>query len=133
MRPEWWHGLEGGLLIGLSAALLLLVTGRIAGISGMLSRAVSGSDRKWRLFFLEGLLLAGLGVRLAGGVIAPLTGIGPLFLASGFLVGVGTYLANGCTSGHGVCGLGNMSGRSAVSVALFMGIAALTVFIVRHV
>lgn len=129
----------GGVLIGGSAAGLLLVNGRIAGISGILAQAVRGWGRggaaeHWRLAFLAGLIAAGVGARLLG--IAPpddLTRMSPVLLvAAGLLVGVGTRLGSGCTSGHGVCGLSNLSLRSLVATVCFMVTAMTTVFIVRH-
>ena len=136
-----WHALAGGALIGLSAALLMLGSGRIAGIATMLSgplHAVLGrtpmSTERARLLFVAGLIAAPWVWRLA----APLptmtidVGRGTLALA-GLLVGMGVCLGNGCTSGHGVCGLSRGSRRSLVNVGCFMAAAALTVFVVRHV
>ncbi|WP_298625643.1 YeeE/YedE thiosulfate transporter family protein [uncultured Zoogloea sp.] len=131
--------LAGGALIGLAASVLWLVNGRVAGISGILGglRWRPG-DRGWRLAFVAGLLAAPavLGWVAPGiGEFAP-AGQGSaevirLFVA-GLLVGVGTRLANGCTSGHGVCGLARLSPRSLAAVAVFMGTAFAVVFIARH-
>lgn len=130
-------GFVGGLLIGASASLLLWLNGRIAGISGIVDGALArpGSEATWRWLFLGGLL--------AGAVIefwliparrAFETGLSwPVFLLAGVLVGVGTRLGGGCTSGHGVCGLGRLSTRSLVATLTFLVTGALTVFIVRHV
>lgn len=130
------HALEGGLLIGAAAALLVLSTGRIAGISGIFSHFIRGElgDGAWRLAFLVGLVVAPLSARLAGiGVVAPsLTGGLATALVGGLLSGLGAGLAGGCTSGHGVCGLSNLSLRSLVATTVFMGTAVVTVFIVRH-
>lgn len=131
--------LAGGALIGLAASVLWLVNGRVAGISGILAGiARRPGDRGWRIAFVAGLLAAPLLVGwLAPGVDAPapLTfGAGDalrLFVA-GLLVGVGTRLANGCTSGHGVCGLARLSPRSLVAVLVFMAAAFGVVFVARH-
>jgi uncharacterized membrane protein YedE/YeeE len=136
--------LVGGLLIGLAAALLFNLQGRIAGISGIFSVALSALLRRtwaeagWRWAFLTGLVLAPLVLRTG-------TGEGALdvwlpaaphptgqLLAAGLLVGFGTALGSGCTSGHGVCGLARLSRRSLLATALFMAVAALTVFVRRH-
>lgn len=132
----WIQSLAGGLLIGLSAALLLLGSGRIAGISGVVGGLVEGDagPHRWRLGFLAGLLLPALLWRLAGHGIPGELALGtPLAITAGLLVGFGTRLGNGCTSGHGLCGLGNRSQRSVVAVLVFFGVAALTVFVTRHV
>ncbi len=131
------QSLLGGTLIGLSAALLLLGRGQIAGISGIVGNLARGQQGAgaWRVLFVVGMfaspllyvLVAGTGV--PGALALPL----PLILLAGALVGFGTRQASGCTSGHGVCGLGNFSARSLVAVMLFMGSAAVTVFVVRHV
>lgn len=130
-------GLLGGMLIGLSATLLLLCNGKIAGISGILSGLLTrGSpERQWRQLFIIGLL--------AGGFLTPLVTGRPLdtFIAApawltvcaGLLVGFGTRLGNGCTSGHGICGLARLSARSLVATVTFIATAMLTVFVVRHV
>lgn len=128
--------LAGGLVIGGAAALLVLLGGRIAGISGILGgllRRVPG-ERGWRLAFLGGLLVSPW---LYAAIAAPLrpridAGWGLLLLA-GLLVGVGTRYGAGCTSGHGVCGLSRLSGRSAVATATFMAAGFATVFVVRHI
>lgn len=128
--------LAGGLLIGLSAGLLRLGTGEIAGISGIARRAVTGPARGWRLAFLAGLLLPAVAVGLrggAGGLTAGLDVPGRwLLVLGGLVVGLGTGIGNGCTSGHGICGLANGSRRSLVAVVTFMGFAALTVLVIRH-
>jgi uncharacterized membrane protein YedE/YeeE len=123
----------GGALIGAAALLLWLTLGRIAGISGIIAGAV-GPDRAWRLAFLAGLIGAPLAwVALAG---APALDIaaGPVTLIfAGLLVGFGTRLGSGCTSGHGVCGLARLSPRSLAATGLFMATAAAVVFLLRHV
>ena len=125
----------GGALIGLSAVLLMLLSGRIAGISGILGEClVPGSDKGWRLAFLAGLIAAPLIAGLAGlGAAAPeMPGWGVIALA-GLLVGFGTRMASGCTSGHGICGIARLSPRSVTATAIFMGVAIIVVFISRHV
>lgn len=133
-----WSALGGGALIGLAATALLLVNGRIAGISGILAGLLRApGDRAWRFVFVAGLLLAPLLVHLFApgfGVPAAVDGHDARFLLlAGLLVGVGTRLGNGCTSGHGVCGLARLSLRSLAAVAVFMGTAIAVVFVVRHV
>lgn len=132
----------GGALIGAAAGLLWIINGRVAGISSIFGSALSRQldDIPWRLLFLLGLPVgAALGVAFAPGLIPdasarmPELDLGPLGLAvAGLLVGVGTALARGCTSGHGVCGLARLSVRSIVAVLVFMTAAVVTVFIVRH-
>ncbi len=129
--------LGGGLLIGLSAAILLLANGRIAGISGILDGALkpAGSETGWRLAFLVGLLAAVPVMALAGYAL-PAVRIDatlPVVALAGVLVGFGTRLGSGCTSGHGVCGIGRGSGRSIAATLTFMASAAATVFVARHV
>jgi uncharacterized membrane protein YedE/YeeE len=119
------------MLIGAGASVLLLLNGKIAGISGIFENAVRGvfGSQGWRIAFLIGMVLpaaaAGLGpIMYAQGL--------PLLAVSGVLVGFGTRLGSGCTSGHGVCGIANLSLRSLVATFSFLGVAALTVFFVRH-
>lgn len=122
------------MLIGLSAALLWLSIGRIAGISGILGALVSGSDRDWRLAFLLGLVAMPLAARLLG--IAPglqVQGSPGLLVLAGLLVGVGGALAGGCTSGHGICGLSRASPRSLAATATFMLVAVVIVAATRAV
>ena len=127
----------GGLLIGGAAALLLLLTGRIAGVSGMAATAVRIADSgpPWRLAaaFVLGLPL---GAAVASVFIRQpnieVTASAPILIVAGLLVGFGTRLGNGCTSGHGVCGIGRLSLRSIVATLTFMATAIATVFVVRH-
>lgn len=133
----WMTALAGGMLIGLAAALLLWLNGRIAGVSGMLNGVLMPrrGDVAWRVLFLVGLI-AGGGVYLAlvPGSYAPRTDFPvPALLVAGLLVGFGTRMGNGCTSGHGVCGLGRLSMRSLAAVVTFMATAIATTFLVRHV
>jgi uncharacterized protein len=125
----------GGVLIGLSAALFVLFNGRIAGISGVLGGLLKPlrGDIAWRVAFVAGLVGAPLAYALFAS-LPPLqidAGIGAL-VAAGLLVGVGTRLGSGCTSGHGVCGLSRMSPRSLVATATFMAAGFVTVYIARH-
>ncbi|MGB3294369.1 MAG: YeeE/YedE thiosulfate transporter family protein [Phormidesmis sp.] len=132
---NWITASVGGLLIGLSATLLLLFNGRIAGISGIVGGALKlNEDSRWRWLFIGGLLLGGW---LYEGAIAPtptpVSELAPVaMLVGGLLVGVGTRLGNGCTSGHGVCGLGRLSFRSLVAVLTFLATGFITVFVTRH-
>ena len=125
----------GGVLIGLAAAMLILVNGRIAGISGIVGGLFvpRRGDVTWRLAFIAGLLGAPLLALLIGMRSAPRidAGLG-LLLAAGLLVGLGTSYASGCTSGHGVCGLSRLSARSLVATLAFMAAGMLTVFLTRH-
>jgi len=129
------RALIGGGLIGIAAALALVVHGRIAGISGMLSRAFDddGGSTTFRQPFLLGLIGTGLVavVFFPSAFGAPIARTSTLVVA-GLLVGIGTTLGNGCTSGHGVCGLARLSRRSFVAVGVFMATAMITVAIARH-
>lgn len=124
------RALFGGAIIGLSASLLLLFAGRIAGISGILGTTLSRpkGDTGWRLTFLAGLLLGGvlLAAFAPETLQAPSGRSLPLLVGAGLLVGFGTRLGNGCTSGHGICGLTRFSGRSAVATVSFMFTGFLT-------
>ena len=130
------HPLLGGLLIGGAALLLLGLTGKIAGVSGIVGRVVAPDDpgdRGWRLAFLGGLVLGGLVLqRLAPATLpAGLPASTPVVALAGLLVGWGASAANGCTSGHGVCGLGRRSKRSLAAVLVFMATGILTALFVR--
>ncbi|OHV15760.1 YeeE/YedE family protein [Methylorubrum extorquens] len=128
--------LVGGALIGTSAALFLLLNGRIAGISGILGGLLAPPSREtgWRIAFLAGLVLAPLAYAGMGGGLPPVTvdASFPLLAVAGLLVGFGSRLGAGCTSGHGVCGIGRGSPRSLVATGTFMAVAILTVLVVRH-
>jgi len=130
-------GAIGGALIGLAAALLLAFNGRIAGISGIVGGLLPprAGDMAWRLLFVAGLALGALLVRLfTGAPLAQTSGTSTLMLAlGGLLVGFGSRLGAGCTSGHGICGLARLSPRSMVAVGTFMASAMFTVFVLRHV
>ena len=124
----------GGVLIGASASLLYLLQGRIAGVSGIFGSALLLRPGAWRWSFVAGLVAAGLGGRLLGAPAPPaLASFGaPLLAVAGLLVGLGTTLGNGCTSGHGICGLARLSPRSLVAVIVFMSVAMITVLVERH-
>ncbi len=125
--------LLGGLLIGLAASLLALTNGRIAGISGIAAGLASAPDRGWRAAFLGGLVLAAaLATLVAPGPGAAWTLEPSLLVTAGLFVGVGTRLANGCTSGHGVCGLSRFSPRSLLATLTFMAVGMSTVAALRH-
>jgi uncharacterized membrane protein YedE/YeeE len=127
----------GGALIGLAAVLLMLLTGRIAGISGIFGGCLNleSGDKGWRLAFIAGLVLAPLTGGLARVPIPypemPNNWI--VIVAAGLLVGFGTRLGGGCTSGHGVCGIARLSPRSIAATAIFMGVAVAVVALTRHV
>jgi uncharacterized membrane protein YedE/YeeE len=131
MTPDLWKSLGGGMLIGAGAAALLLLNGKIAGISGIAENVVRGlfGAKGWRIAFLLGLVVPAAVVGL--GPIDFAQGL-PVLAVSGLLVGFGTRLGSGCTSGHGVCGLANLSPRSLVATITFMTVAAATVYLVRH-
>lgn len=133
-----WSALLGGVLIGLAASLLMLLNGRVAGISGIFAGVFHPGRREnhWRLVFLLGLLSVGVLTKLfAPGIAAQSAASAPgaLVLGAGLLVGFGARLSNGCTSGHGVCGIPRLSPRSITATLTFMATGALTVFVLRHV
>lgn len=136
IEPNALGGFVGGTLIGLAAVLLLALNGRIAGISGILGGLITSTahgERFWRLAFILGLIAgAGLVAFARGGLPLELQARGPILLVAGLLVGVGTRLGSGCTSGHGVCGLARRSPRSLAATMIFMAAGALTVFLTRH-
>ncbi len=136
IQSSWINGLIGGVLIGISATVLLAFNGRIAGISGMMNGALEfTASQVWRWYFLGGMLLGGLIYEY----FLPLPNT-PSYnldlitmIIGGFLVGFGTRMGNGCTSGHGVCGLGRLSVRSLTAVISFLTSGMITVFVVRHI
>lgn len=130
-----WLALCGGVLIGLAASMLLLFNGRIAGVSGIVNGLASAAagERGWRLAFLLGMMGAGALAMKLTGQAAPSPASLPVLILAGLLVGFGTRMGAGCTSGHGVCGLGRRSARSLAAVLVFMAAALVTVFVVRHV
>jgi uncharacterized membrane protein YedE/YeeE len=126
--------LAGGLLIGLAASLLLIASGRVAGVSGAIGGLLTpkAGDRAWRVLFLSGLVAAGLLlVNVVPSAMTPTPRSLGWVAAAGVLVGVGARLGNGCTSGHGVCGISRLSPRSLVATATFMATGALTVALLR--
>ena len=129
--------LVGGALIGLAAAIYLLALGRVAGVSGILGGLARPSVRETplQIAFLAGLVAGPLLVRAAGGPVPPVAvdAALPVLIAGGLLVGFGTRLGGGCTSGHGVCGIARLSPRSLTATALFMAVGAAVVFVTRHV
>jgi hypothetical protein len=131
------RGLAGGILIGLGAAVLLLLNGKIAGISGILGGMLGSakSDLYWRIAFVIGILAGGFLTPLITGDALVTTLPVPwwLIIPAGLLVGFGTRLGSGCTSGHGVCGLARLSGRSLAATMTFIVVAMVTVFVVRHI
>lgn len=140
MQVDWsaftpWPALAGGVLIGLSAALMLLVNGRIAGISGILGGLLrpAPGEHSWRLAFLAGLVLAPAAWALVATLpVLVVEARYPVLVAGGLLVGAGTRFASGCTSGHGVCGLSRLSFPSLVATLCFMATGFATVHVLRH-
>ena len=130
-----WPAFAGGVLIGIAAAILILVNGRIAGISGIIGgllRPLRG-DVAWRLAFIAGMIFApaifGIFYVLPEPRVDASRGI---LIVAGLLVGVGTRYASGCTSGHGICGISRLSPRSIAATLVFMGIGFVTVYLLRH-
>jgi uncharacterized protein len=131
-------GLIGGALIGLAAIILMLTIGRIAGVCGIALNTMTPIDaagRSWRLAFILGLPLGALLVTVVGlkdwsSVTFP--GTVPTTVIAGFIVGVGSTVGSGCTSGHGICGLARFSTRSIIATVTFIAVAAATVFVIRH-
>jgi uncharacterized membrane protein YedE/YeeE len=141
MNVDWtsftpWASLAGGLVIGLAAAMFVLLNGRIAGISGILGGMLTlpKGDTAWRAAFVAGLVVSPLVYAMFHGLPAVRVDAGAgTLVAAGLLVGIGTRYGSGCTSGHGVCGLSRFSPRSLVATGAFMAAGFVTVFIVRHV
>ena len=129
--------LSGGGLIGLASVLMLALTGRIAGISGILGGLITGSmssDRLWRIAFLLGLVIGAVIFRIAFGPLpVQLQAEGTQLIMAGLLVGFGTRLGSGCTSGHGVCGIARLSPRSLAATVTFISAGIVTVYITWHV
>lgn len=135
MPHDWILGLLGGVMMGVGCLTLVLFNGKILGVSGLLGGALKrGSDTGWRWAFLGGMVAAGVGALLAypsafdWGTHRS-TGA---TLVGAVLVGAGTQLGNGCTSGHGICGMGRLSVRSIVATCVFMATAAASVFVIEH-
>lgn len=136
IEPQWIAGFAGGLMIGVAGAVFLLVNGRVMGASGILGGLIDGSgrdNRGERMAFLAGLVLLPLLIgRLFVPVVPGVTSSLALVAVAGLLVGIGTRLANGCTSGHGVCGISRLSWRALVATLTFMLAGALTMALFRH-
>ena len=140
MTLDWthftpWASLAGGVLIGLAAALFILLNGRVLGVSGIVSGLVRAQrgDLAWRLAFVAGLLLAPTVWALFVQPREPRIEAGPaLLVVAGLLVGWGSGYGSGCTSGHGVCGLSRLSPRALAATLVFMSAGIATVFVVRH-
>jgi len=138
MNIDWehftfWQSLTGGMLIGLAATMLILLNGRIAGISGIVGRLFNIREGAWRWAFVIGLLSSPFLYRL----FLPLPAVQfelhwLVYVAAGLIVGLGSRLGSGCTSGHGVCGLSRLSKRSLAATLVFMGTGFATVFVARH-
>ena len=136
MAAQWLDGLLGGVLIGIAATLLLGLNGRVAGVSGItfgLLQRAARDDAAWRVAFLAGLMGAGAVAMHVADRVATSPASLALLVVAGLLVGYGTRLGGGCTSGHGVCGVGRMSMRSIVATCVFVASAMATVFVLRHV
>ncbi|MFM4650475.1 YeeE/YedE family protein [Aeromonas bivalvium] len=135
MESQWLLSLGGGMLVGLSALILMLFNGRVAGISGILAGALQ-QKAPWRLLFLLGLGAgAWLALTLGWASMPALTTLPgwSVVLLAGLLVGIGTRLGNGCTSGHGICGMGRLSVRSIAATLTFMAVGFITVFFTHHI
>ncbi len=125
----------GGAMIGLAATLLMAANGRIMGVSGIVSRLLPplADDWGWRLSFVLGVIAAPIVFGMTGETIPfTVTDSMPLLISAGLIVGAGTVIGSGCTSGHGVCGLPRFSARSLVATCVFMAVAMVTVFVMRH-
>ncbi|MDF1690938.1 MAG: YeeE/YedE family protein [Zhongshania sp.] len=131
-----WQAIGGGCLIGGAAVLLMWSMGRIAGISGIVAGALTetGGERSWRLSFLAGLFFGAIVAAYFSGALVGVQSVAsmPVLVAAGLLVGLGTRMGGGCTSGHGVCGISRFSLRSVVATMVFMASGAVTVFVIRH-
>ena len=132
-----YFSFAGGILIGLSATIMLLFNGRLTGISGIISKLFTSRSNQWpwRVAFLAGLIIGALSFfSLAPEMIPSRTDFPTsLLILAGFLVGFGTKLGSGCTSGHGICGIARLSPRSIIATLVFMFSGGVTVFIIRHI
>jgi hypothetical protein len=137
LPQAWLFGLGGGLMIGIAAAVLLLFNGRILGASGILGSTLDGTGQgnsDERLTFLAGLIGApALAVAVFGAPQTHVSGNLPLLILAGLLVGVGTRLANGCTSGHGVCGMSRFSARSIAATIVYLAAGMIAFYLARHI
>jgi uncharacterized membrane protein YedE/YeeE len=133
VMTSFYNPLFGGLLIGLAAAIYLITTGKVLGISGMLAQSLFKANKTLPLIFLLGLIIGGSAYGVLTQQTVPFPDIRSpwLMIVSGLLVGYGTRLGNGCTSGHGVCGLARLSPRSMVATAIFISTAIITVALIH--
>lgn len=136
MHPDWVNALIGGILIGLSVSVMLYLSGRVTGISGILNGVLvrSKDDVQWRLFFLSGLLFGGIILNQLNPSIFENKLQSPLWstVVAGLLVGFGTIMGSGCTSGHGVCGISRLSMRSLLATCVFIASGILSVVVFRY-
>lgn len=136
IEPNVVGGLIGGSMIGLASVLMLLLLGRITGISGILTGIITWNTNDglpWRTAFIGGLVLGAILYRVfVGPLPIEMQAEGPMLVVAGLLVGIGTRLGSGCTSGHGVCGIARRSPRSLTATITFMAVAVITVFVTRH-
>jgi len=134
MMSVFLWALAGGGLIGLAAVMLMRSLGRIMGVSGIVAGLFANGDRAWRVAFLLGMAVPAVLFAVTGHLSNHGSGMPlPIVLIAGFLVGLGTRMGSGCTSGHGICGLSRFSLRSLVAVMTFMAVAVVTVTLIRHV
>ncbi|NNE88554.1 MAG: YeeE/YedE family protein [Silicimonas sp.] len=137
MPQDWIFGLIGGALIGCAAAMYLLINGRIMGASGIVGGLIDGTGRghaRERLMFIVGLVgVPGIAAYATGAAQSHLTDNLAILAVAGLLVGIGTRLANGCTSGHGVCGISRFSLRGIVATVFYLMAGGLTVVLARHI
>ena len=136
IEPNVAGGLIGGGLIGLASVMMLLLLGRITGISGILTGVITfnhADGLPWRAAFIGGLILGAVLYQIfIGPLPIEMQAEGPLLIVAGLLVGIGTRLGPGCTSGHGVCGIARRSPRSITATVTFMVVAVITVYVTRH-
>jgi uncharacterized membrane protein YedE/YeeE len=135
VEPNVVGGLVGGALIGLASVLMLLLLGRITGISGIITGFINWNTEgsHWRPAFIVGLIGGAVLYQIFSGPLPiEMQAEGPMLVFAGLLVGIGTRLGSGCTSGHGVCGIARRSPRSLVATVTFMAVAFITVFVTRH-
>lgn len=136
MQTEWINALLGGVLIGISVSLMLYLNGRVTGISGIINGVLSPlkGDTQWRVLFIVGLLFGGLVLRQMNPQVFENTLTSPLWttVVAGLLVGFGTIMGGGCTSGHGVCGISRLSPRSLIATGVFIAAGVLAVILFRN-
>lgn len=134
MKQDWINALLGGGLIGLAVSFMLLLNGRVTGISGTIFGVLvpAKGEWQWRVSLLAGLVVGGFLLKAQGGSYFPSGGFVPILPMAGFLVGFGTVLGSGCTSGHGVCGVSRLSPRSLVATSVFIFAGVLTVALLKR-